>query len=109
MPLHGELHIAEHLCHRTAPRAMYAVKGHLRETTLRDNTLGLECLELGTIGTSLLSGVDEPLGLIHATVEVASDLGNEIRRIVRTYHPVSDLDVFIKSHIIYFLRFIFLR
>ena len=34
MPLHGELHITEYFRHRTTPRAVYAVEGHLRESTL---------------------------------------------------------------------------
>ena len=80
------------------------MKGHLRKATLRDDALGFKCLELGTIGSSLLRSVDESLGLLLATVEVASDLGNKIRGIVRTYHPVTNLNVLVKvQHIIFFV------
>ena len=96
VPLDGELHIAEHLRHRTAPRTMNAVKGHLRETTLRDDALGLECLELGAVSTCLLRGVDQALGLVETAVEVTADLGDEISGIVRTDHPVPDLNVLVK-------------
>ena len=96
VPLDGELHIAEHLRHRTTPRTMYTVKGHLRETTLRDDALGLESLELGAVSTCLLRGIDQALGLVETAVEVTADLGDEISGIVRTDHPVPDLDVLVK-------------
>ena len=79
------------------------MESHLRETALRDDALSLEGLELGTVGSCLLGGVDESLGLVDTTVEVTSDLGNEISGIVRTYHPVTNLDVLVKvQHIFYF-------
>ena len=104
MPLYGELHVAEHLRDGTAPRAVYAVEGHLREAPLGDDALGLESLEFGAVGTSLLRGINETLGLVETAVEVTADLGDEISGIVRTYHPVTNLDVLVKvQHILFFV------
>ena len=96
VPFKGEFHIFEHFADGPSPRSMHSVECHLGKASFGNYALGLECLEFGTIRTGFLGRIYQALGLIEAAVKIAADLSDKICRIIRTYHPVTYLDVFIE-------------